>query len=176
MFCIGGGILVAILVLMGVVICLYYKIADALRWVMWVGVTNPPSNRIPGAPGLSKVIACPVVPPGERSGTAGGFEEVKPGEYRMLVFSPSGLGLWAHEQNVLGWVALCSVVSLPLTEWPLSRPAQHTGWALIRARNRRLWRRLGMSLYFRVPRRTGWTDLLFAGLGELSRCSVIHCA
>ncbi|XP_022355402.1 protein FAM24B isoform X2 [Lutra lutra] len=31
MFCIGGGILVAILVLMGVVICLYYKIADALR-------------------------------------------------------------------------------------------------------------------------------------------------
>lgn len=31
MFCIGGGILVAILVLMAVVICLYYKIADALR-------------------------------------------------------------------------------------------------------------------------------------------------
>nr|XP_004404055.2 PREDICTED: protein FAM24B-like [Odobenus rosmarus divergens] len=31
MFCIGGGILVAILVLMGVVICLYYKISDALK-------------------------------------------------------------------------------------------------------------------------------------------------
>ncbi|KAF0887473.1 FA24A protein, partial [Crocuta crocuta] len=31
MFCIAGGILVAMLVLMGVVICLYYKIANALK-------------------------------------------------------------------------------------------------------------------------------------------------
>ncbi|XP_040480410.1 protein FAM24B-like [Ursus americanus] len=31
MFCIAGGILVAILVLMGVVICLYYKVANALK-------------------------------------------------------------------------------------------------------------------------------------------------
>ncbi|XP_034509122.1 protein FAM24B-like [Ailuropoda melanoleuca] len=31
MFCIAGGILVAILVLMGVVIYLYYKIANALK-------------------------------------------------------------------------------------------------------------------------------------------------
>ncbi|XP_004438958.1 PREDICTED: protein FAM24B [Ceratotherium simum simum] len=31
MFCIGGGILVAMLVLMGVVICLYFKVANALK-------------------------------------------------------------------------------------------------------------------------------------------------
>uniref|UniRef100_A0A8C3YFT0 Protein FAM24A n=1 Tax=Catagonus wagneri TaxID=51154 RepID=A0A8C3YFT0_9CETA len=30
MYCIGGGILLAILVLMAVVICLYYKVADAV--------------------------------------------------------------------------------------------------------------------------------------------------
>ena len=30
-FCIAGGILVAILVLMGVFICLYYKIASTLK-------------------------------------------------------------------------------------------------------------------------------------------------
>ncbi|KAJ8776553.1 hypothetical protein J1605_015380, partial [Eschrichtius robustus] len=31
MFCIGGGILLAMLVLMAVVICLYYKVANALK-------------------------------------------------------------------------------------------------------------------------------------------------
>ncbi|XP_006219538.3 protein FAM24B [Vicugna pacos] len=31
MFCIGGGILVAMIVLMCVVICLYYKVASALK-------------------------------------------------------------------------------------------------------------------------------------------------
>ncbi|TKC35917.1 hypothetical protein EI555_012142, partial [Monodon monoceros] len=31
MFCIGGGILLAVLVLMAAVICLYYKVANALK-------------------------------------------------------------------------------------------------------------------------------------------------
>lgn len=31
MYCIGGGILLAMLVLMAVVICLYYKVANALK-------------------------------------------------------------------------------------------------------------------------------------------------
>ncbi|XP_032278904.1 protein FAM24B-like [Phoca vitulina] len=44
MFCIGGGILVAILVLMGVVICLYYKISDALKLALGLNFTDTPDN------------------------------------------------------------------------------------------------------------------------------------
>ncbi|XP_047618645.1 protein FAM24B [Phacochoerus africanus] len=34
MYCIGGGILLAMLVLMAVVICLYHKVANALNWLV----------------------------------------------------------------------------------------------------------------------------------------------
>ncbi|XP_058400379.1 protein FAM24B-like [Diceros bicornis minor] len=44
MFCIGGGILVAVLVLMGVVICLYFKVANALKLAPALNFPDTPDN------------------------------------------------------------------------------------------------------------------------------------